>query len=153
MGAVTYPEPSVADAIHDRFVPIQINVGEHSSKPLLECYHQFWTPDFRILDSDGVELYRWNGYLPPFEFLAQLLAAQAHAYLRLQNNSGAAEIYQDLLERFPTSAIAPEAQYFLAVSKYKASGQPPDLMDNWKRLQRRYPNSVWRIKQSFVENA
>jgi len=152
LGAVTYPEPSVADAINERFVPIQVNVREESGKPFIERYYHVWTPDLRVLTPDGVELYRWNGYLPPSEFLPQLLAAQAHAHLRMGDSGAAAQIYEGSLERFPTSAIAPEAQYFLAVSKYKASGQPEDLIGNWKRVQERYPNSIWRIKQSIIEN-
>ena len=56
-----------------------------------------------------------------------------------------------VLERFPTSAVAPEAQYFLAVSAYKQSHQASDLLDNWHRLQMRYPDSLWRVKQLFVE--
>ena len=83
---------------------------------MVECFQQAWTPDLRILSPQGVELYHWNGYLPPFEFLPQLLVAQAQACLRRQDPGSAAEVYRDVLERFPTSAVAPEAQYFLAVS-------------------------------------
>ena len=150
---MTYPEPAVAKRINDNFVPIQINVKDESSHPFLDRYRQFWTPDLRLLDAEGAELYRWNGYLPPHEFLAQLLAAQAQAQMRLQNNAAAVEIYNDLLRRFPTSAIAPEAQYYHAVAKYKVSGEGPALIGGWRHLQSRYPDSVWRIKQSFTENA
>src|SRR4051794_6732031 len=131
LGAVTYPEPAVADAISQRFVPIQVNAIDESSRPLVERFRQFWTPDLRILTSDGFELYRWNGYLPPFEFLPQLLAAQAHACLRMNDEPGAATVYEDLLRRFPTSEVAPEAQYFLAVSEYKQSHQAEDLLGGW----------------------
>ena len=89
--------------------------------------------------------------MPPAEFLPQLLVAQAHACLRLHDDLGAAAVYREVLERFPTSAVAPEAQYFLAVAAYKQSHQASDLLDNWHRLQMRYPASLWRVKQSFME--
>jgi TolA-binding protein len=149
---VTYSEPAVADEINQRFVPVQVNTQEGAAKPLIERYRQTWTPDLRLLAPDGFELYRWNGYLPPFELLPQLLVAQAHGLLRLDDLARAAAVYAEVLQRFPTSAVAPEAQYFLAVSKYKASHEGSDLLGGWKQLQDRYPDSIWRVKQSFTED-
>jgi len=149
---VTYSEPAVAQAIEERFVPVQVNVTVDSSKPIVERFRQFWTPDLRVLAADGFELYRWNGYLPPGEFLPQLLAAQAQACLRSQDEAGAAAIYDEVLRRFPTSAVAPEAQYFYAVATYKQSHVADDLLGIWQRLRSRYPESIWRTKQSFSEN-
>jgi hypothetical protein len=62
-----------------------------------------------------------------------------------------ARIYQDVVRRFPTSRFAAEAQYFLAVATYKASHDGAELVGGWKRLQARYPDSLWRMKQSFTE--
>jgi len=149
---VTYSEPAVVDEISQRFVPVQANVQEAATRPLIERYRQTWTPDLRLLAPDGFELYRWNGYLPPFEFLPQLLVAQAHGLLRLDDLGRATTVYQEVLRRFPTSTVAPEAQYFLAVSKYKASHEGSDLLGGWKQLQARYPDSIWRVKQSFTED-
>jgi TolA-binding protein len=135
------------------FVPVQINTQEKAAHSVVQSFHQAWTPDLRILSPQGVDLYRWMGYLPPFEFLPQLLVARAYACLALQDPAGAAEGYRQVLERFPTSAVAPEAQYFLAVSLYKAHHAASDLFDNWQQLQTRYPASLWRLKQSFTEKA
>lgn len=151
LSTVTYQEQSVADTISQRFVPIQVNTMEESAKPLVERFRQVWTPDLRILAWDGFELYRWNGYLPPSEFLPQLLVAQAQSCLRMNDEPGAAATYQDALTRFPTSEVAPEAQYYLAVSKYRRSHQAEDLLGGWRKLQTRYPESIWRVKQSFTE--
>ena len=106
-----------------------------------------------MLSSQGVELYHWNGYLPPFEFLPQLLVARVYACLALQDPSGAAAGYRQVLERFPSIAVAPEAQYCLAVSFSKRSHEASELLDNWHQLQTRYPISLWRLKPSFVEKA
>src|SRR6266849_5291961 len=112
MSTVTYSEPAVATTIDRCFVPVQIDVTQDASKPLVERFRQVWTPDLRVLASDGFELDHWNGYLPPFEFLPQLLVGLAHARLRSHDEPGAAAIYHDVLQRFPTSYVAPEAQYF-----------------------------------------
>jgi hypothetical protein len=151
LGAVTYQEPAVADTISQRFVPVHVNALEESSKPLVERFRQIWTPDLRILGSDGFEFYRWNGYLPPYEFLPQLLVGQAQSCLRMHDEPGAAAVYEDVLRRFPTSEFAPEAQYYLAVSKYRRSHEAEDLLGGWRKLQGRYPDSIWRVKQSFTE--
>ena len=148
---MTYSEPIVAETINTHFVPVQINTQEEEGRSMVQCFQQVWTPDLRIVSSQSIELYHWNGYLPPFEFLPQLLVAQAHACLRLGDPYGAAEVYRDVLERFPASAVAPEAQYSLAVSLYKHSHKTSDLLDNWRQLQTRYPESLGRLKQSFVE--
>jgi TolA-binding protein len=87
----------------------------------------------------------------PIDMSPQLLVAQAHACLRLGDPYGAAEVYRDVLERFPTSVVASAAQYFLAVSLYKHSYKASNLLDNWCQLQMHYPESLWRLKQSCVE--
>jgi len=148
---VTYPEQSVAATIAAYCVPVQINTQDGSGADIVERFRQVWTPDVRVLAADAFELYRWNGYLPPFEFLPQLLVAIGQARLRQHDEGGAATVYEDVLARFPTSAVAPEAQYYLAVARYKASHEGADLINGWKRLRARYPESIWRVKQSFSE--
>ncbi len=152
---MTYPDQAVQSAITEYFVPVQIDTqdGSQATADAVQKFRQVWTPDLRILDADGVELYRWNGYLPPHEFLAQLLAGRAHALLRSGQDSDASAAYQDVLRRFPTSLVAPEAAYFAAVAAYRGSGEAPDLIGNWEKLQHRYPASPWRLKQSFIEQS
>jgi len=149
---VTYPEPAVAGTINNSYVALQINTKEADAKPIVERYRQVWTPDLRMLDADGFEYYRWNGYLPPFEFLPQLLVAEAHARLRQKKVQAAAEVYNDVVERFPTSRVAPEAAYYAAVANYRTSKDSADLMKGWEKLRNRYPASDWRLKQSMVED-
>jgi hypothetical protein len=148
---VTYSDAQVIDTINARFVPMQINTQEAASLPMVQRFYQVWTPDLRVVSPEGIDLAHWNGYLPPAEFLPQLLVAQAQTLLRLHDEPRAATFYREVLERFPTSAVAPEAQYFFAVSTYKHSHEATDLLDNWRQLQTRYPASIWRVKQSFIE--
>ena len=104
MSAVTYSDAQVIDTINTRFVPVQVNTQEAAGLPMVQRFYQVWTPDLRLVTPTGVDLYHWNGYLPPAEFLPQLLVAQAQALLRLHDEPGAATVYREVLERFPTSA-------------------------------------------------
>lgn len=151
LDTVTYSEPAVSELIEELFVPVQCNVTENAAKPIIKQFRQAWTPDVRVLNSDCFELHRWNGYLPPFEFMPQLLVAGGQACLRMDQLDRAAEMFDEELRRFPTSHFAPEAAYYLPVSKYKASHEHDDLTGGWQRLQGLHPASVWRLKQSFTE--
>jgi hypothetical protein len=151
LGAVTYPEQTVADTIATYFVGVQIPTQEPAATPIIERYRQVWTPDLRVLGPDGFEYYSWNGYLPPFEFVPHLLIGEAQARLRTHDEAGAAELYAQVVQRFPTSQAAAQAQYFFSVAKYKASHEANDLLGGWRQLRLRYPSSIWRIKQSFIE--
>jgi hypothetical protein len=146
---VTYPETTVAETVGRLTVPVQLDNSSESSAPLVKRFRHVWTPDLRVLDGDGEELYRWNGYLPPFEFAAQLLAAVAHARLRLREYETAAALYAETVKRFPTSLVAPEAQYFTAVANYRKTGESHELLRGWHQLETTYPGSAWTVKQDF----
>ncbi len=49
------------------------------------------------------------------------------------------------------SHVAAEAAYWAAVARYNESGQSDGLMAGWQKLRDRYPESIWRWKQSFYE--
>jgi TolA-binding protein len=146
---VTYPEAPVREAIERLAVPFQIDNTADASQPVLERYRHVWTPDLRVLDTDGTELYRWNGYLPPFEFAAQFIAAFAHARLRRKEYDKAQALYEEVLRRFPTSLVAAEAHYYVGVSAYRATHAQGDLLKAWHELEKSHPQSEWTVKQNF----
>jgi hypothetical protein len=153
LDAVTYPDPEVAKAINERFLPVQINTQDEANTAVVERFRQIWTLDIRILGVDGFDYYQWNGYLPPFEYLPQLLAGEARAHLRGGDAKAAATLHQEVVRRFPTSAVAPEAQYYIAIANYTASGQARALVTGWHQVRSQYPNSIWRVKQLFMESS
>ncbi|TMM17317.1 MAG: hypothetical protein E6G01_06210 [Actinobacteria bacterium] len=102
---MTYPDEMVASVVTERFVACQVNTQDESSKEVVARYRQAWTPDLRVLDSEGFDLYHWNGYLPPAEFVAQLGVAQGHAYLRLHQEEQATTAFEEVLRRFPTAKL------------------------------------------------
>src|SRR5712692_1558662 len=149
MDTVTYPQNAVGEAIDAFCVPLKLNITDPAAEPILQQYRHVWTPDLRILEASGSELYRWNGYLPPFEFAPQLLSAVAQANFRLKDFDKAIDIYTDVLARFPTSLAAPEALYYLACSKYRKTHESNELLRGWHELEKTYPNSEWTVKQNF----
>ncbi len=146
---MTYPEVPVREAIERLTVPFQIDNTVDANQPVLDRYRHVWTPDLRVLDADGTELYRWNGYLPPYEFAPQLIAAVAHARLRRKEFDKARALYEEVVRRFPTALIAAEAQYYAGVSAYRASHNASDLLHAWHDLEKGYPQSEWTVKQNF----
>jgi hypothetical protein len=148
---VTYPQAFVAEIIENYSVPVQVDNSDAANAALLERVHHIWTPDVRILSSDGAELYRWDGFLPPAEFAARALTGFGQAHLRLRNFKAAEALYIDALRRFPTSIAAAEAQYYLGVTRYRADPESNELLHQWSLLRAKYPQSEYRVKQSFKE--
>ncbi|HEY1975077.1 MAG TPA: tetratricopeptide repeat protein [Candidatus Baltobacteraceae bacterium] len=148
---MTYPQPPVVKTITDYAIPVQIDNSKKESQQFLHGIHHIWTPDVRILDGNGYEFYRFDGFLPPPEFMARTLCGFAMAYLRLKRFDRAEEIYVDVLKRFSTTYAAPEAQYYLGVTRYRRDPDSDELLTQWANLRSRYPISEYRVKQSFKE--
>jgi tetratricopeptide (TPR) repeat protein len=148
---VTYPQVPVVDAIVAHSIPVQIDNSKPENNTFLHRIHHIWTPDVRILYHDGFELYRFDGYLPPPEFVARTLCAFGLAYLRLKRFDQAEEVYVDVLKRFSTTYAAPEAQYYLGVTRYRRDEEGDELLNQWANLRSRYPASEYRVKQSFKD--
>ena len=149
MDTVTYPQAAVDDAVNAFCIPVKLDITEAAAAPILQRYRHIWTPDLRLLDTDGTELYRWDGYLPPFEFAPRLLTGVGQARLRQKDFAAAIDAYGDAVTRFPTALAAPEAQYYLAVSRYRQSHESSDLLKAWHELEKAYPYSEWTVKQNF----
>jgi len=148
---VTYPQPPVIRVIADNAIPVQYDNSKKENVEILKRMYHIWTPDIRIMDDSGAELYRWDGFLPPPEFIARALCGFAQAHLRRREFEAAEKLYADVLTRFSTTYAAPEALYYLGVTGYRKDPLSNDLLDQWENLRSRYPMSEYRVKQSFKE--
>lgn len=148
---MTYPQPPVVETIVRHSIPIQFDNSKKENNQFLHGIHHIWTPDVRILHYDGYELYRFDGFLPPPEFMARALCGFAMGHLRLKRFEQAEAIYVDVLKRFSTTYAAPEAQYYLGVSRYRRDPDSDELLTQWANLRSRYPTSEYRVKQSFKD--
>lgn len=112
-----------------------------------------WTPTILILDPEGEERWRIEGYLPKDEFRAQLDMALARLDVVKKRWPEAERRYARLLEDYPNSRYAPEALYWRDVSKYSQTHDPAPLQSVANELAQRYPDSVWAVKASVWKRA
>ena len=125
-------------------MPLEAHIKEHPA-----YFHRFdalWTPSILILDSDGVERYRIEGYLPMDEFRAQLELALARVAFMSKKWADAEKRYAAVLEKYPESKSAPEALYWKGVSHYKATNDHTILGELPGQFQEKYPDSIWASK-------
>jgi len=144
LAAVTYPDSNVCFSVEKDFIPIQVDFNKN--KALVKRFGVKWTPTIIIFDSDGSEHHRFIGFLPPDDFAAQLILGRGKAEFDQDRFEQAIQCFQEILVRYPKADAAPEAQYLLCVTKYKASHDPKELKLGLEVLQRDYPNSEWTKK-------
>ena len=142
--AVTYPDSNVCFTIEKSFIPLQINFNKN--KALVNRFSVKWTPTVIILDANGDEHHRFVGFLPPEDFIGQIILGKGKAEFNVESFEEAIQCFQEILVRYPKTDAAPEAQYYLGVAKYKASHDPMQLKSNLEILQKEYPNTEWTKK-------
>jgi TolA-binding protein len=136
----------VAGLIRDHFVPVKIHVKENPAA--FQRFGAQWTPTIIIDDPEGTERYRFEGYLPPDEFMAQLELGLAKTAFANNDFAKAEGQYRDIVQRFPTSAAAPEALYWAGVSNYKATNDAAALKATAEAFRMQYSDSQWAKKAS-----
>jgi TolA-binding protein len=110
-----------------------------------------WTPSVLVLDPNGEERYRLEGYLPTNEFRAQLELALARVAFMSKDWAEAERRYSDVLDRYSESEAAPEALYWKGVSHYKATNDHTILGQLPQMFRDKYPDSIWGLKTAAWE--
>jgi hypothetical protein len=99
-----------------------------------------------LLDSDGKERVRLEGYLPNTDFIAALECGLGRIAFVHKNYADAERWYDDVVTRFSQSHSAPGAMYWRAVARYKATNDHTVLGKVAEELRSTYPSSVWASK-------
>jgi hypothetical protein len=136
----------VIDRITGAFHPVKIHIKE--KKDQFERFGAQWTPTILVMDADGTERHRLEGFLPVPDFLAQIDLGLARALFDAGKMEEAARAFAAVAEAHPGTDAAPEAIYWGAVAAYKASGKPDSLGVAARRLKDQYPQSAWAKKSS-----
>jgi hypothetical protein len=146
-----YPDERVARFIDEHFVPARVHVKEQPEDFLRlgDRFNAHWTPTTLVLEPDGTERHRIEGFLPTEDFLAQLMLGVAKAAFARQEWDRAARLFRDVEEKFPNATTAPEALYWTGVSRYKASQDPAALRETGLAFTRRYADSEWAKRSSI----
>jgi hypothetical protein len=142
--AESYEDQKTAGFIHQNFLPVKAHIKEHPA-----WFHRFeavWTPTVLLLDSEGQERVRLEGYLTNEDFLAALESGLGRIAFVHKRYGDVEHWYGDVLTRFGRSHSAPEAMYWRAVARYKASNDHTALGKAAEELRNRYPSSVWASK-------
>ncbi len=132
--------------INDNFIPVKIHIKEQPKT--FERFGAQWTPTMQLLDPDGTKRHQFEGFLPPDDFLAQLKLGLAHSDFARQQWKQAENRYEDTLKTLPGTDAAPEALYWLGVSRYKDSGDGVFLQQTAEAFKNRYRDSTWAKKAS-----
>jgi hypothetical protein len=145
-----YPDPRVVTLVTGHFVPVRAHVREQADlfKTLGDRYGAHWTPTILLLDAEGVERHRIEGFLPVDDFLAQLMLGLGHSAFARGDFAEARRRFREVVENFPTTDAAPEALYWAGVSRYKATGEAASLKDTAMQFKQRYQDSTWAKKAS-----
>lgn len=143
----TFNDEQVAKVIERDTVPVMINIDE--KKELGRKYRADWTPAFVIADEEGRELERFVGYLPPKEFIAQLLLSKGLADFHLERYREAVALFEELIDVCPDSELVPEAEYFIGASNFKVTGSAESLGEVCHTLNTKYPESLWTKRCSI----
>jgi hypothetical protein len=144
MDAVTYPADYVTDYIDENYVPWRANYDTETL--LLRRFIVNWTPTLVFLDQKGKEHYRLMGYLPPEAFIAHLILAQAKIAFETSRYREAAELFDKIAKEYPDSEQIPQAIYFRAAARKKATKDDSYLDEGAEELKRLFPDSEWTMR-------
>lgn len=145
-----YPDERVVRLVTFEFVPIRIHVrdaGDVYSRVSQQLNVQ-WTPTVLILDEDGIERHRVEGFLPVDDFLAQLKLGLARIAFQRGAFDEAERRFRQVVDEHPQSEAAPEALYWIGVSRYKGQGDASALAETARAFSTRYTDSAWAKKAS-----
>lgn len=130
--------------VSENFLPVKIHIKEQPKT--FERFKAQWTPTLLILDPEGIERHRMEGFFPVEDFLAQLELGLAKLAFQKVQYQEAETHFRSACQTYPTSGAAPEACYWAGVSAYKATNKPESLAAAAKLLQEKYPDSEWTRK-------
>lgn len=140
-----YPNPEVARAITSSFIPVRQHVKTHPGA--MERFDVQWTPTILVMDANGKERHRVEGFLEAGPLLAQLRLGMAQAAFATQQWDEAERLFEEVVASGDADA-APEGAYWAGVTRYKRSGDPATLGATHKRLSEQFAGSTWAKKAS-----
>jgi hypothetical protein len=145
-----YPDERVARFISDNFIPAKLHVKDQAAdyKRFAQRYNAQWTPTLLVIDPEGTERHRIEGFLPAEDLLAQLILGLGHSAFASGQWEEAERRFREVVNRYPNTEAAPEALYWAGVSRYKGKGDAGALAETGREFTRRYQASTWAKKAS-----
>ncbi len=146
-----WPDERVGSFVAENFIPARVHVKDDAEafKKYGEKYAAQWTPTILELDREGVERHRTEGFLPPDDFLGQLMLGRAKIDFQERKWEEAAKMFRRVYEELPDTEAAPEALYWTGVTRYKDTNDPTALKETARAFSSRYTDSSWAKKASI----
>lgn len=114
----------------------------------MERFDVQWTPTLLVLDANGKERHRIEGFLEAGPLLAQLRIGLAHAAFANQQWDDAERLFEEAVSSGDADA-APEGAYWAGVTRYKRSGDAAALGATHQRLSNEFAGTTWAKKASI----
>jgi hypothetical protein len=145
-----WPDERVVKFVEADFIPVRVHVRDQAKafRELGDRYGAHWTPTTLILDDEGVERHRTEGFLPADDFLAQLELGVAKVDFEEGNFADAQRHFERVADTFAGSDAAPEALYWAGAARYKETNDAGALADAARKLSQRFGDSSWAKKAS-----
>ena len=145
-----YSDPRVVDFIEQHLVPVRVHVKQNADeyKRLSARFNAQWTPTVLVVDSEGHERHRIEGFLPTDDFLSQLVLGLGRSAFARHDFADAETLYREVVDKYPNTEAAPEALYWAGVSHYKATGEAAALGETARAFSSRYTDTSWAKKAS-----
>lgn len=141
-----YPDPEVTRLLNEHFLPVRLHVKTHGEA--MQRFDVQWTPTILVLDANGKERHRIEGFLERDALLAQLRLGLAHAAFANGRWDEAEQRFEELARSGDADA-APEAAYWAGVTRYKRSGDGKELGATYTRLNEQFAGTTWAKKASI----
>ena len=138
---MTYPDPAVAAAVSERFVPLRLDL--FGDRAVVRPLNVVWTPTLLFADRRGTVHYRSLNFLPPADFLDLLDIGEANVRIRWGEYDLATELLAAVTERNPAAPFAPEAIYRRGIAAYLKTRSNDAMYAIWQELLDRFPDSIW----------
>lgn len=143
----TFRDENVLRVIERETAPVICNISEQNE--MAKKFHVDWTPAFVITDEEGNELERWVGFLPPQDFIPQLLLSKGLAAFHLNRLEESILLLEELVDEYPHSELVPEAEYFLGAANFRKTGETEKLAEVCHSLMITHPESPWTKRCSI----
>ncbi len=146
----TFADPLVLEVIRQYLVPVRVM---ETDRPLISEFDLHWIPTFILLDENGIEYHRAQGYLPPGELVPSLLLGLAKIHFYHTDFNNAAPFLEKVTTQFSGSASMPEALYFRGLCNFRKTGDSWHLQAAFRLLNSLYPDSTWTRRAQLFMNS
>jgi thiol-disulfide isomerase/thioredoxin len=142
---VTFADARVADAISERFVPVQLHLRKDTE--FVRQWQVFWTPTILFADRSGKVRYQSPNFLPPEALLDVMDIGEALVGMRWKGYQEAIDLLNGLVARSPDGPVTAEAIYWRGIAAYFRDGSSSvSAHKEWDELLERFPDSIWALR-------